>query len=56
MTTKFIHFLNNIEGASLRAATDDEIKRLKELTDKLPDVFVEIFSQAMPEDAVFRIL
>ena len=50
MTTKFIHFLSNLEGASLRAATDDEIKKLKELTDKLPDVFVEIFSQAMPED------
>ena len=52
MVNKFINFLNSIEGASLRAATDDEIRKLKELSEKLPDVFVEIYSQAVPENKI----
>ena len=50
MVKKFIEFLSNLEGASLRAATDDEINKIKELSEELPDVFVEIYSQAVPED------
>ena len=50
MIKKFIDFLSNLEGASLRPATDDEIRKIKELSEELPDVFVEIYSQAVPED------
>lgn len=50
MVKKFIDFLSNLEGASLRPATDDEIRKIKELSEELPDVFVEIYSQAVPED------
>ncbi|MCH5185179.1 MAG: SMI1/KNR4 family protein [Oscillospiraceae bacterium] len=50
MVKKFINFLNNLQGASLRAAADDEIRKIKGLSEKLPDVFVEIYSQAVPEN------
>lgn len=53
MTKEFVDFLSTIEGTSFRAAMDDEIAKLKELSDnRLPDDFIEIYSKSVLENKV----
>lgn len=53
MTREFIEFLKNLEDAPMRAASDDEIKKLRELSDgRLPDDYIDALSKSVLENEV----
>ena len=56
MNNQFYRFLSSLEDISFRKPTDEELQKLKEISSgKLPELFMEVYTTAMPEeDAEFE--
>ncbi len=53
MENDFFAFLNTLEGISFRKPTEEEMSKLRTISStKLPDMFMEVYSNAMPADEV----
>ncbi|MBQ2265625.1 MAG: SMI1/KNR4 family protein [Oscillospiraceae bacterium] len=53
MNNQFYRFLSSLEDISFRKPTDEELQKLKEISSgKLPELFMEVYRTAIPEEDV----
>ena len=51
MDNQLLSFLKSLEGAKLERPDESDIQKIRELSsDRLPDVFIEAYSEAVPTD------